>query len=249
MKYSATRTVLTVFRRELNAYFATPLAAIFLVVFLALAAGLTFFVGAFFERGQADLATFFMWHPWLYMILMPAIGMRLWAEERRSGTIELLLTLPVHPSELVVGKFLAGWAFTGIALGLTTPMWVTVNYLGSPDNGVILAAYLGSLLMAGAFLGIAACLSAVTENQVIAFITAAIVSFLLVMAGSHLVLAFVRDWVPDFVVSLVQSLSFLDHFRRLSRGVLEVQTLIFFSSLIVLSLWANVLLVKLRRAA
>ena len=249
MEHSATRTILTVFRRELAAYFATPLAAIFLLVFLALAAGLTFFVGAFFERGQADLSAFFIWHPWLYMILMPAIGMRLWAEERRSGTIELLLTLPVHTWELVVGKFLAGWAFTGFALALTVPMWITVNYLGEPDNGVILAAYLGSFLMAGAFLGIAACLSAATENQVIAFIAAAIGSFLLVMAGSQLVLSFVREWLPGAIVAVIQSLSFLDHFQRLSRGVLEAQTLVFFGSLIVLSLWVNVQLVQLRKSA
>ena len=249
MQRRASRTIAIVLGRELGAYFATPLAAIFLVVFLALAAGLTFFVGGFFERGQADLSTFFIWHPWLYMILMPAIGMRLWAEERRLGTIELLLTLPVRTWELVLGKFLAAWAFIGIALLLTTPMWITVNYLGNPDNGVILAAYLGSFLMAGAFIGIAACLSAVTESQVIAFITATIVSFLLVMAGSELVLASVRGWAPAALVEIVQSLSFVDHFQRLSRGVLEAPTMVFFASLIVLGLWINVQLVKLRKAA
>lgn len=242
------RTVTVVFGREFRGYFATPLAAVFLVVFLALAGGMTFFVGGFFARGQADLVSFFNWHPWLYLVLMPAIGMRLWAEERRSGTIELLLTLPVRTWELVVAKFLAGWAFTGVALILTTPLWATVNYLGNPDNGVILAGYLGSFLMAGAFLAIAACLSALTKNQVIAFITAAVVGFVLVMAGTELVLGALRDWAPAWVMQIVQSLSFVDNFRRLTRGVIEAPTLVFFSSLIVLGLWINVQIVELRKA-
>ena len=175
---SSLNTIAVVFIREFRGYFATPLAAIFLAVFLALSAGLTFFVTGFFERGQADLSAFFTWHPWLFMILMPAIGMRLWAEERRSGTIELLMTLPVQAWELVTGKFLAGWAFTALALVLTFPMWITVNYLGSPDNGVIAASYVGSWLMAGAFLALATCMSALTKNQVIAFIVATMAGFL-----------------------------------------------------------------------
>ena len=156
--------------RELKGYFRTPLASIFLLVFLALSSGMTFFLGRFFERDQADLTAFFSWHPWLFLVLMPAIGMRLWAEERRSGTIELLITLPVTNTQLVVGKFLASWIFTLIALILTMPIWITVNYLGDPDNHVILISYFGSWLMAGAFLALTSCLSALTKNQVIAFI-------------------------------------------------------------------------------
>ena len=246
--HNSLQTIWVVFAREFRSYFTTPLAAIFLGVFLALSAGLTFFVGRFFDRGQADLVTFFTWHPWLFLILMPAIGMRLWAEERRSGTIELLMTLPVKTWELVVGKFLAGWAFTGVALLLTIPLWLTVIYLGKPDNGVILGSYVGSWLMAGAFLALAACVSALTKNQVIAFIVASIVGFLLVMAGYDLVLASVRSWAPTFVTEIVQSLSFISHFNRLSQGVIEVPAVLFFLSMIGLCLWINVQLVDLKKA-
>ncbi len=249
MMQDSLRTIGIVFDREFRAYFTTPLAAIFLVVFLALSAGLTFFVGRFFERGQADLVTFFTWHPWLFLILMPAIGMRLWAEERGSGTIELLMTLPVNTWELVVGKFLAGWAFTGVALLLTLPLWFTVLYLGSPDNGVIIGSYLGSWLMAGAFLALASCLSALTKNQVIAFIVATVAGFILVMAGYDLVLSSVRSWAPTFVTEIVQSLSFIEHFNRLSRGVIEIPTVMFFLMMIALCLWINVQIVDLKKAA
>ena len=163
-------SVRTIFARELKAYFTTPLAYVFIVIFLALTGSLTFFLGGFFERGQADLAPFFLFHPWLYLFLVPAIAMRLWAEERRTGTIELLMTLPTTTFAAVLGKFLAAWAFAGIALLLTFPMWLTVNWLGEPDNGVILASYLGSWVMAGAFIAIGACVSALTKNQVIAFV-------------------------------------------------------------------------------
>ncbi len=241
-------TTRVVFTRELGSYFATPLAAIFLGVFLALSAGMTFFLGGFFERGQADLVTFFNWHPWLFLILMPAIGMRLWAEERRSGTIELLMTLPASPMALVLGKFLAGWAFAGVALVLTMPLWLTVNWLGAPDNGVIAASYLGSWLMAGAFLAVAALASVLTRNQVIAFIVAVIVSFGLVMLGSDLVLTGLRGWLPEAVTRWLASMSFLNHFGRLTRGVLEAGTLFFFTSLIVLCLWLNAQLLVLKRA-
>lgn len=241
------RTVGVVFGREFRAYFSTPLAAIFLAVFVALSAGLTFFAGGFFERGQADLSSFFTWQPWLLLILMPAIGMRLWAEERRSGTIELLMTMPVRPWELVLGKFLAGWAFAGLAIVLTMPLWWTVNYLGSPDNGVIASGYLGCFLMAGAFLAISACMSAMTRNQVIAFIGACIVGFLLAMAGTDLVLAAVRGWAPTAVTEAVQSLSFISNFGRMTRGVVELPTVFYFLSLIVLCLWINVQSVNANR--
>ena len=197
---SSLRNTWIIAKREFAGYFATPLAMVFLIIFVALTGAFAFYVGGFFERGQADLAPFFHYHPWLYLLLVPAIAMRLWAEERKTGTIELLMTLPISPWEAILGKFLAAWAFIGLALVLTFPMWITVNILGSPDNGVILASYLGSFLMAGAFLAIGSCISALTKNQVIAFIVAATVCFLLVMSGLELVLnvlprlGAVRSW-------------------------------------------------------
>ncbi len=234
--------------RELKGYFRTPLASIFLLVFLALSSGMTFFLGRFFERDQADLTAFFSWHPWLFLVLMPAIGMRLWAEERRSGTIELLITLPVTNTQLVVGKFLASWIFTLIALILTMPIWITVNYLGDPDNNVILISYFGSWLMAGAFLALTSCLSALTKNQVIAFIISSISGFLLIMAGFNLVLSAVRSWSPNWITETISSMSFLSHFSRLQMGVFDLSTLIFFISMMILCLWINVQLVQVKKA-
>ena len=234
--------------RELKGYFRTPLASIFLLVFLALSSGMTFFLGRFFERDQADLTAFFSWHPWLFLVLMPAIGMRLWAEERRSGTIELLITLPVTNTQLVVGKFLASWIFTLIALILTMPIWITVNYLGEPDNHVILISYFGSWLMAGAFLALTSCLSALTKNQVIAFIISSISGFVLIMAGFNLVLSAVRSWSPNWITETISSMSFLSHFSRVQMGVFDLSTLVFFVSMIILCLWINVQLVQVKKA-
>jgi ABC-2 type transport system permease protein len=242
------RMLSLIFRREWMACFATPLAAVFLLVFLILSSGMTFFLANFFERGQADLSGFFIWHPWLFLILMPAIAMRLWAEDRRTGVIELLLTLPVPTWQWVVGKWLAAWAFAGLALLLTTPLWVTVNWLGTPDNGVILASYLGSWLMAGAFLALASCMSALTKSQVLAFIGATAVGFIFVMAGFDLVLSAVRSWAPAVVTDAISSMSFIQHFQRITEGVFEVPALIFFFTLIGLSLWLNVLIVDLKKA-
>ncbi len=242
------KKIYIIFDRELKGYFRTPLASIFLLVFLALSSGMTFFLGRFFERDQADLTAFFAWHPWLFLILMPAIGMRLWAEERRSGTIELLITLPVTNMQLVIGKFLASWIFTLIALILTMPIWVTVNYLGNPDNNVILISYIGSWLMAGAFLALTSCLSALTKNQVIAFIISSISGFILIMAGFNLVLSSVRSWTPTWVIETVSSMSFLSHFSRIQMGVFDLKTLIFFVSMIVLCIWINVQLVQIKKA-
>ena len=234
--------------RELRGYFRTPLASIFLLVFLALSSGMTFFLGRFFERDQADLTAFFSWHPWLFLVLMPAIGMRLWAEERRSGTIELLITLPVTNTQLVVGKFLASWFFTLIALILTMPIWITVNFLGDPDNNVILISYIGSWFMAGAFLALTSCLSVLTKNQVIAFIISSISGFILIMAGFNLVLSAVRSWSPNWVSETISSMSFLSHFTRIQMGVFDLNTLVFFISMIILCLWINVQLVQLKKA-
>ena len=234
--------------RELKGYFRTPLASIFLLVFLALSSGMTFFLGRFFERDQADLTAFFSWHPWLFLVLMPAIGMRLWAEERRSGTIELLITLPVTNTQLVVGKFLASWIFTLIALTLTMPIWITVNYLGDPDNNVIFISYVGSWFMAGAFLALTSCLSILTKNQVIAFIISSISGFILIMAGFNLVLSAVRSWSPNWVTETISSMSFLSHFTRIQMGVFDLSTLVFFISMIILCLWINVQLVQVKKA-
>ena len=240
--------VYIIFDRELRGYFRTPLASIFLLVFLALSSGMTFFLGRFFERDQADLIAFFSWHPWLFLILMPAIGMRLWAEERRSGTIELLITLPVTNTQLVIGKFLASWIFTLIALVLSMPIWITVNYLGNPDNSVILISYIGSWLMAGAFLALTSCLSTLTKNQVIAFIISSISGFILIMAGFSLILSAVRSWAPVWVTETIGSMSFLSHFSRIQMGVFDLNSLVFFISMIILCLWINIQLVQMKKA-
>lgn len=236
-------------KREIKSYFTTPLAYIFIVIFLALTGAFAFYVGGFFSREQASLVTFFMYHPWLYLVLIPAIAMRLWAEERKTGTIEILMTLPVSTPEAVLGKYLAAWGFVGIALALTFPMWITVNYLGDPDNGVIFAGYLGSFLMAGAFLAIGSCISALTKNQVIAFIVAATVCFLFTMSGLELVLGFFRPWAPDVVVRTIASMSFLTHFSAVMKGVIELRDIIFFASLIAFWLFANIIVIDLRKAA
>ncbi len=237
-----------VFRREFVTYFVTPLAYVFIVIFLALAGTLTFFLGVFFDRGQADLQPFFSFHPWLYLLLVPAIAMRLWSEERKIGTIELLLTLPVSTTQAVLAKFLAAWAFTAIALMLTFPLWLTVNYLGTPDNGVILASYTGSLIMAGAYLAVGACFSALTSNQVIAFVLAALVCLIFSVGGTPIVLEFFTGWAPAGVIDTIASLSFMSNFRAIARGVIDVSALVYFASVIAFFLFANVILVDLYKA-
>ncbi len=240
--------VMVIFRRELASYFATPLAYVFIVIFLLLTAVFTFQIGGFLERGQADLQTFFRWHPWIYLVLIPAISMRLWAEERNSGSIELLMTLPIELWQAVAGKFLAAWVFAGIALALTFPVWVTVNYLGHPDNGVIIAAYLGSWMMAGGFLAIGMCLSAATRNQVIAFITAALVGFVFLLAGFPLVLDLVRGVLPEQIVEAIASLSFLTHFESISKGVIDLRDVVYFIALTVFWLMATALVLDMKKA-
>ena len=237
-----------IFRRELSGYFSTPIAYVFLVIFLVLSGVFTFYLGNFFERGQADLLPFFAFHPWLYLFLIPALAMRLWAEERKTGTIELLLTLPVSATQAVLGKFLAAWAFTTIALALTFPLWLTVNYLGSPDNGAILAGYLGSLLMAGAFLSIGSCISALTKNQVIAFVVSVVTCLIFILSGFPMVLDFFRGWAPQLLVATISSFSFLTHFDDLSKGVLDLRDLIYFASLMAFWLFANVILLEMKKA-
>ena len=237
-----------IFRRELASYFATPVAYVFILIFLVLSAAFTFYLGGFYERNQADLLPFFSFHPWLYLFLIPAISMRLWSEERKSGSIELLLTLPVTMWQAVVGKFLAAWAFAGIALALTFPIWITVNYLGDPDNGAIVAGYLGSFLMAGSFLAIGSCLSAVTRNQVVAFILTVVACFLLLLAGFPLVLEAAGALLPQFLVDAVASLSFLTHFQSISKGVIDLRDLVYFALMIGFWLYASAVVIDLKKA-
>ena len=236
-----------VLRRELRSYFVTPVAYVFLVIFLVLAGILTFYAGDFYERGQADLQPFFMMHPWLYLILVPAITMRMWAEEAKGGTLELLLTLPLTLWQAMLGKFLAAWLFIGLALVLTFPIWITVNYLGSPDNGVILAGYLGSWLMAGSFIAIGACLSALTRSQVVAFILTALVCVLLILVGQPQVLDFFSGAVPRKLINAVAHLSMLRHFEAIARGVLDIRDMMYFLLSTIGWLVAGVLLLDLKR--
>lgn len=237
----------TIFRREFGSYFATPLALVFIVFFLALAAAFAFQFGNFYERGQADLAPFFSYHPWLYLFLIPAISMRLWAEERKSGSIELLMTLPITTWQAVIGKFLATWAFAGVALALTFPMWITVNYLGAPDNGAIFAGYIGSFLMAGGFLAIGACLSAATRNQVIAFIFTVVLCFAFLLSGFPIVLGLFDGW-PQPIVDGVASLSFLTHFQSISKGVIDLRDLLYFATVIGVWLAATSIVLDMKKA-
>jgi ABC-2 type transport system permease protein len=241
-------SVMCIFRRELAGYFATPVAYVFLVIFLVLAGLLTFQLGGLLDAGQADLQPFFAFHPWLYLFLVPAISMRLWAEERKTGTIEVLLTLPVSMGEAVLGKFLAAWAFTGIALLLTVPLWITVNWLGDPDNGVIVASYAGSLLMAGGYLAVGSCFSALTRNQVVAFVLTVMACFLLVLAGMPPVLGAFQGWAPEGVVQAIASISFLTHFDAVTKGVVDLRDLVFFVSMIAVWLFANAIVIDLRKA-
>jgi ABC-2 type transport system permease protein len=239
--------VTAVLRRELRSYFVTPVAYVFLVMFLVLSAILTFFVGDFYERGQADLQPFFSMQPWLYLVLVPAVSMRMWAEEANAGTLELLLTLPVTLAQAMAGKFLAAWLFVGLALALTFPLWITVNYLGPADNGVIVAGYLGSWLMAGSFIAIGACMSALTRSQVVAFILTALACTLFVLVGMPQIVDLFRGQVMGKLVKGIAHLSMLRHFAAISRGVLDVRDLLYFVFTTFGWLLAGVLLLDLKR--
>jgi ABC-2 type transport system permease protein len=236
-----------IFKRELAGYFATPLAYVFIVIFLVMNGIFTFDLGGFYVRGQADLMPFFSFHPWLYLFMIPAIAMGLWADERKTGTIELLMTLPITLRDAVLGKFLAAWVLCGAALLLTFPIWITVNYLGDPDNGVIVAAYLGSWLMAGSFLAIGSCMSAMTRNSVIAFILTVALCFVFVASGSEIVLnAF--NWAPQVLVDAVAGLSFLTHFDAISKGVLDVRDILFFLVFMASWLFASAIVIEIKKA-
>ncbi|KAF0178617.1 MAG: ABC transporter permease [Hyphomonadaceae bacterium] len=241
------KSLLAVYRREILAYLTTPLAYVFVAVFLIAVGTFTFQVGGFFDQGRADLSSFFAFHPWLFIVFMPAIAMRLWSDEARSGAIELLLTLPAPTWALALGKFLAAWSVAGIALVLTFPLWVTVNFLGSPDNAAIFVGYLASFLMAGAYIAIGAALSALTSTQVVAFVLAVLVSFVMTAAGLPLVLGFLKGAVGGGLAEGISSLSILHHFDAAQRGVIEMRSLVYFLSLIALALTGSVLAVDARR--
>jgi ABC-2 type transport system permease protein len=239
----------TIAKRELGAYFSSPLAYIFIVIFLLLCGFFTFMVGGFFERGEASLARpFFDWHPWFYLFLVPAVGMRLWAEERRVGTIELLLTMPIAPWEAIVGKFLASWLFLALALVLTFPVVITVNYLGSPDNGAILCGYLGSWLMAGAYLAISCMTSSMTRTQVVSFIIALVICLFFILAGFPPVIRLLEGWAKPWLVDAITSFSVITHFEGLGRGVIDSRDILFFLSVIVFSLFTTSVILRGHRA-
>jgi len=237
-----------IFRRELGSYFTTPLAYVFIVIFLALNGVFTFYIGGWFEREQADLQPFFDFHPLLYLFLIPALTMRLWAEERKSGSIELLMTLPLTTWQAVAGKFLAAWVFSGVALSLTFPVWITANYLGNPDNPVIFASYIGSFLMAGSYLAIGSCISAFTRNQVIAFVIAVVICFIFVLSGTPMVLDLFQGWLPQVLISTISGMSISTHFNSILKGVIDIRDLIFFFSFIICWLLANIIVVEMKKA-
>ena len=240
--------LLSIYKREFTSYFVTPVAYVFIVIFLFMTGVFSFYLGAFYESNQADLEPFFRFHPWLYLFLIPAISMRLWSDERKSGTIELLMTLPVSITDTVVAKYLAAWSFTAIALSLTFPMWVTVNYLGNPDNTVILASYIGSLIMAGGFLAIGSCISALTKSQVIAFVISVVICFMFILSGFPMVLDLFEGWAPQAVVDAIASFSFLTHFTSIKKGVIDIRDVIYFVALITFWLYVNIVIIENKKA-
>jgi ABC-2 type transport system permease protein len=242
------RAIGIILRRELEGYFTSPVAYVFLVIFLLLTGFFTFTAGAFFERGEASLSAFFGWHPWLYLVLVPAVGMRVWAEERRAGTIELLLTLPITTWQAIIGKFLAPWLFLALALVLTFPVVLTVNVLGEPDNGAIAAGYVGSLLLAGAYLALTCMTSAMTRNQVVAFILSVVICLFLILAGFNPVTDLLARWTNSTVVDTVAAFSVITHFDGFQRGVIDSRDLIFFLSMIGFALFATGVIIRGHRA-
>jgi ABC-2 type transport system permease protein len=236
----------TIAKRELVGYFTSPVAYIFLVIFLLLTGFFTFTAGQFFERGEASLSAFFGWHPWLYLVLVPAVGMRLWAEERRAGTLELILTMPLTPAQAIVGKFLASWIFLALALLLTFPVAITANVLGDPDNGMIVAGYLGSLFLAGAYLAVTCMTSALTRNQVVAFILSVVACLFLILAGFNPVTDLLGRWAGPGVVDTVAAFSVMTHFDGFGKGVIDSRDLAYFLSVIGFSLFATSVILRNR---
>lgn len=235
-------------KRELVSYFSSPVAYVFLVIFLLMTGFFTFMAGGFFERGDASLAAFFLWHPWLYLFLVPAVGMRLWSEERRLGTMELLLTMPIAPWQAIVGKFAASWLFLGLALVLTFPVWITVNYLGSPDNGVIVCGYLGSFLMAGAYLAITSMTSAMTRNQVIAFIVSVVICLFLILSGWPPVTQLLESLEMPMLRDLAASFSVMTHFDGFQKGIVALRSVVFFGTVMGFCLFTTGVILRTHRA-
>jgi ABC-2 type transport system permease protein len=240
--------ILTITKRELRGYFSSPVAFVFIVIFLLLSGFFTFMVAGLFQRGEASLQAFFTWHPWLYLFLVPAVGMRMWSEERRLGTIELLLTMPITPWQAIVGKFLASWAVVALALVLTFPVVLTVNYLGNPDNGVILGGYIGSLFMAGAYLAVTAMTSAMTRNQVVSFIVAVVLSLFLILAGFPPVTNMLVSWANPWLVDGIASFSVMTHFESIQKGVLDSRDILYFLSVIGFCLFTTSIIIRTHRA-
>jgi ABC-2 type transport system permease protein len=246
---NAIANIKTIAKRELGGYFASPVAYVFLVIFLLLTGFFTFTMGnSFFMTGQANLDSFFRWHPWLYLFLVPCVGMRLWAEERRVGTIELLLTKPITAWQAIVGKFLASWIFLGIALALTFPVFITVNYFGSPDNGLIVGAYIGSFLMAGSYLAISSMTSAMTRNQVVSFIISAVICLILVLAGDTSITNFLTRLDKPWVVDLVSSFSVMTHYEPFSKGLIDSRNVLYYVLVIFFALFTNGVIIRSHRA-
>ena len=245
---NAWSNIKAIIKRELGGYFTSPIAYVFLIIFLLLTGFFTFTVGSFFERGEASLVSFFTWHPWLYLFLVPAVGMRLWSEERRLGTIELLLTMPVTTWQALIGKFLASWLFLALALALTFPVVITVNYLGNPDNGVILTGYLGSLLLAGSYLAVTSMTSAMTRNQVISFIVAVLICLFLILAGYEPVTGLLSRFASARVVEIVAAFSVMTHFEGFQRGVIDLRDVVFFASLMGFALFTTGVIIRSHRA-
>ena len=246
---SAAGHIKTIAKREISGYFASPVAYVFIVIFLLLTGFFTFMAGGFFERNEASLVAFFLWHPWLYLFLVPAVGMRLWSEERRMGTMELLLTFPITAWQAIVGKFLASWLFLLLALALTFPIWITVNYLGNPDNGVIFAGYVGSFLMAGAYLAISCMTSAITRNQVVSFIISVVICLLLILAGWPPVTNLLESVSEGGgLVRAVAAFSVMTHFEGFQRGVIDSRDVIFFLAVMAFSLFTTSVIIRNHRA-
>ncbi len=245
---SSWSNIKAIVKRELGGYFTSPIAYVFLVIFLLLTGFFTFTVGNFFERGEASLVSFFTWHPWLYLFLVPAVGMRLWSEERRLGTLELLLTMPVTTTEALIGKFLASWLFLALALALTFPVVITVNYLGQPDNGIIFSGYVGSLLLAGSYLAVTSMTSAMTRNQVISFIVAVLICLFLILAGYEPVTGLLSRFASARVVDIVAAFSVMTHFDGFQRGVIDLRDVLFFASVMGFALFATGVIIRSHRA-
>ena len=245
---NAWSNIRTIMKRELGGYFTSPIAYVFLVIFLLLTGFFTFTVGNFFERGEASLVSFFTWHPWLYLFLVPAVGMRLWSEERRLGTMELLLTMPITTWQAIVGKFLASWLFLALALALTFPVVITVNWLGDPDNGVIFAGYVGSVLLAGSYLAVSCMTSAMTRNQVISFIVSVLICLFLILAGYEPVTSLLSRVASPRVVEVIATFSVMTHFEGFQRGVLDTRDIVFFASVMGFALFTTGVIIRNQRA-